>query len=190
MPAMAQIQEEQRHIVERITKITGLPSRWSGRVVESTLVDIFGSPIYAGAKDWSCDILLHQSILNTVRRYSTAVHEGFHSVSVGLEAVAYNELRGFEEGVVEQCTRIFREEILYGLKMDEPLETRSSYGFYVSLLEDLRSKTAKEARDFYVDLLHVPLSKREETVVQWLKEAQYDIGYNVLETLRLLKERY
>ena len=67
-----------------VERLTGLQSRWSGRVVLGTEVNALGRPRYFGAKYWNCDIVLHRSRLLSPQRYSTLVHEAFHSVSVGL----------------------------------------------------------------------------------------------------------
>lgn len=192
MPSHTQIHSDQKHIVNQISEITGLRSRWSGNVVFGSEVRPNGLPVYAGAKEWSCDITLHKSILNTMRRYSTGIHEGFHSVSVGLDPIAYEAFEGYEEAVVEQCTRLFRERILESLKLTEPLDIRISYNDYIAEMEKLRYWTGKEAEDFYLGLLKIPLAQREETVVKWIGMVDSGVDKNwlrktIAEPLRKLK---
>lgn len=163
-------------------------------MVYTNLLAPNGEPAYFGAKDWSCDIVLHRNILDTMRRYSTGIHEGFHSVSVGLTEEGYHVFQGYEEAVVEQCTRLFRERILEGLKLMEPLDKRTSYNAYIAEMEKLRYWTGKEAEDFYLGLLKIPLAQREETVVKWIGmvDSGMDKGWlrrAIAEPLGKLKER-
>jgi hypothetical protein len=193
VPSCTQIQSDQKHIVHQIFEITGLRSRWSGNVVFGTQLRPDGLPVYAGVKEWSCDINLHKSILDTMRRYSTGIHEGFHSVSMGLDPIAYQVFQGYEEAVVEQCTRLFRERILEGLKLTEPLDKRISYDDYIAEMERLRYWSGKEAEDFYLGLLKTPLAEREETVVKWIGMVDSGVDKDwlhrtIAEPLRKLKE--
>src|ERR1051326_4103662 len=109
-PTVQQLEADQRIIVGQVEQRTGLISRWSGIVLIGTDLNVLGRPLYAGRKEWNCDITLHRMYLTAPRRYSSGVHEALHSVSVGLNPRDYAAYRGLEEGIVEQCTRLLRED--------------------------------------------------------------------------------
>ena len=192
MPLISQIESDQQHVIRQICRLTRLPTRWNGNIVFTNELNPDGSPRYFGGKNWDCKITLHTSILDTIRRYSTGIHEGFHSVSVGLDERAYSQYKGIEEAVVEQCTRLFRTEILEGLHLTEPLEKRFSYNHYIENMESLRVRTGKESKDFYLSLLRIPLAQRERVVVKWIEKTYPDtqalfLDSQVEEALRHLK---
>jgi hypothetical protein len=169
-PSLHQIEADQRVIITELTRLTGLPSRWSGKVVISHALNINGDPEYNGYKDWNCDIIIHHYRLVGDGRFNTGVHEGLHSISVGMNPLDYLAYSGFEEGVVEKLTRILRDEVFAGMGLQGPFEVRDGvyYEQFVILLEDLRFRTGKAEREFYIEMLRTPLRDREETVVQWI----------------------
>ena len=169
---LAQLQADTRAIVTEVERLTGLQSNWSGNVLLGTEVDSTGIPLYLGAKPWNCDIVLHQSRLLLVARYSRLIHEAFHSVSVGLNKLDYDVLDGFEEGIVEQCTRLFRAAILANAGLPAPTDARTSYRRQVALLETLRQRTNRAGADFYLALLNIPLRDREARILQWTQSAE------------------
>src|SRR5204862_3798970 len=134
---LEQFEIEEQIIVADFERITGLGFRWTGRIILGTETSNLGGPLYRGIKEWNCDIKVHESLMGSVGRYSTGVHEAFHSVSTGLMVDDYGMFRGFEEGVVEHCTRLWRDEILAPLQITEPLEVRTSYDSEIGLLEQL-----------------------------------------------------
>ncbi len=193
MRSITQIQQGQEVIVAKIVELTGLPSRWNGNIIIRTDSNFRGEPLFAGAKDWTCDIWLHASILHIAQCYSTGIHEGFHSVSVGLEPDAYDRWKGYEEGVVEQCTRLFREKILEDFRLARPFDRRVSYDFYIEPLERLRAWTRIQNVFFYQRLLSIPVAEREKSVVEWIIQTNPHLSLSSLpkeieETLRTLKE--
>ena len=155
-----QIEADVRLLVTHVVQHTGLLSRWSGTVA------IVDSVRYSGAKRWNCDIDINRNILYLPRRYSTALHEVFHSVSAGLTEFVYDANLGYEEGVVEMCTRLLRDEIFAAMSLPGPFDVRTSYDREIFALENLRARTPKQARDFYLELLRTPLPDREEVVLQ------------------------
>lgn len=159
-------------IVAAVEHLTGLRSRWSGQVVISADADAMGRPAYFGAKEWNCDIVIHHVRLNAAGKYSTLVHEAFHSVSTGLNKSDYCALQGYEEGIVEQCVRLLRDTILAASGLAPATDTRTSYSRYITLLEDLRIKTSKPEQEFYIGLLATTLADREATVLQWIQDAE------------------
>lgn len=131
------------------------------------------SPLrHAPSQRWNCDIALDQSLLTRPRRYPTGRHELLHSVSVGLNPNDYPRFAGFEEGVVEQCTRLLQNEIFAALGLQGPFDTRNSYPNEIAALETLRTRANKVKRDCYLGLLSTPLRNREAVVLQWIQEAE------------------
>lgn len=169
---MQQLQADVHTIVTEIEHLTGLKSNWSGTVTIGADLDAFGLPLYFGAKPWNCDITLHQSRLFSPARYSTLIHEVFHSVSVGLNKPDYDVFDGYEEGVVEQCTRLFRANILANASLPPPADARTSYRRVVALLDMLRLQTQQAPQDFYLELLKTPLRDREAKILQWIQQVE------------------
>ena len=169
---LQRLQNEVDAIVREVERLTSRKSRWSGRVVVSAAISPTGRTGFFGAKDWNCDIIVHQSRLGSTGLHSTLVHEAFHSVSVGLTQLDYYALPGFEEGVVEQCTRLHRTAILMASGLPSSTDVRTSYPRYLFCLEDLRARTSKAAHDFYLPLLATSLIDREAVVLQWIQQAE------------------
>ena len=179
---LQQLQSDTRAIVTEVERLTGTMSNWSGNVVVGTEQDITGLPLYLGAKLWSCDIALHQSRLSSPARYSTLVHEAFHSVSAGLNNLDFQQWRWWEEAVVEQCTRLFRISILASAGLPAPLDARTSYTDKVTLLEALRQRTQQVEQNFYLALLQTPLRDRGMVTLQWIQTVE------TTKTLRLIEQ--
>ena len=153
-------------IVYEVEQRTSLKSRWNGTL------NISSNPIYLGAKHWNCDIDLDQSLLSRPRRYSTGLHEALHSVSMGLTQADYPLFFGYEEGVVEQCTRLLRAEIFAALGFQGSFDVRNSYPDEIAALETLRSRTNQTERIFYLALIKTPLRDRDASVLQWIQQAE------------------
>ncbi len=73
----AQAQQEVAQVVRIVDKLTGLPSRWGGRV------ELMPKPDYKGAKAFSCLIFPDAAIVDQDKRWMTLIHEALHYVSVG-----------------------------------------------------------------------------------------------------------
>lgn len=178
---MQQLHIDVAAIVAEVERLTGLNSNWSGRVIIGNEVDASGVPAYLGAKPWNCDIVLHQSLLALLSRYSTLIHEVFHSVSVGLNEPDYRAWKGYEEGVVEQCNRLWRAVILANTSLPLPIDARTSYNDRIVLLESLRTRTQKSEQDFYLSLLQTPLRDREGTITQWIQSIEVTKTFRQIE---------
>ena len=169
---LPQLHADVTALVAAVEQLTGRKSTWSRRVLIGAELNALGRPAYFGAKPWNCDIVIHQDRLTHPGRYSTLLHEIFHSVSVGLNKPDFQLLRGFEEGVVEACTRLFRDSLLIAAGLPPAAEVRTSYNRYLTALEILRSRTLKTEADFYLALLAMPLFNREATVLQWIQDVE------------------
>lgn len=93
----------------------------------------------------------------------------------------YDRFIGWEEGVVEQCQRLLRADILYriGISVDVDVmdveERLHPYNRYIIVLEDLRVQLNLSAQEFYPSLLATELSMRTALLMNLgdrLKDAQ------------------
>ena len=73
----APAQQEVAQVVRIVDELTGLPSRWGGRV------ELMPKPDYKGAKAFSCLIFPDAAIVDQDKRWMTLIHEALHYVSVG-----------------------------------------------------------------------------------------------------------
>src|SRR5690242_9953031 len=86
-------------IVQEVSRLTELPSRWNGHVAVATDLEIDGSPAFYAKKSWSCGVLVHTDRMHNADVIESLIHEAFHSVSPGLNPTAFRNWRGWEEGV-------------------------------------------------------------------------------------------
>ena len=100
--AEARVQQELIAIVDVLSELTGLTSRWSGEVELSQDARAFGR------KPISCRIVLNERLADQPVRWRTLIHEALHLFSAGYDSQDYQAWRGWEEGVVEQLQRLFR----------------------------------------------------------------------------------
>jgi hypothetical protein len=170
----ADIRKQVTAITQRIEAITSLHSRWSGDILFSDELDGLGNPAFSAKKEWSCSITIHRAVLRLPGLFARLVHESLHAVSNGVERVAFMEHRGFEEGVVEWCTRHLTAPLATELGVEATFEEREVFDPYLTRLENLRVLTGLEKEVFYVRLLQTPLAERPETVVQWAQTAHPD----------------
>ncbi len=84
----AQLQTEVAQILALLTELTGLPSRWSGKVPLVVQAD------FKGRKPFSCDILLDAELCQSDLRWPTIIHEAFHAISAGYHPTDYRAFRG------------------------------------------------------------------------------------------------
>lgn len=167
----ARTQKEVADIVTILTELTGLPSRWSGRV------ELVPEADFKGRKRPICDIQIDAALVAQETRWATLIHEALHSVSVGYNGNAFRQLRGWEEGVVEQLQRAFRPMILdrLGVMLPDsvfhPEEEAHAFNGYIAVLESLRLMLKEETMDstqqsFYLNLLALPLSERPDSILR------------------------
>ncbi len=158
-----QIQAELSAIATVLTELTGLPSRWSGKV------GLVPEAEFRGKKLFRCDILIDAALAQRPERWSTLIHEVLHSLSVDYNNEDYQRFRGWEEGVVEQLQRLYRTQILQRLSIDltDNLFAQEgnshAYNRFIRALENLR-RAVKVSDDeqvrFYRSLLAVPIKQR------------------------------
>lgn len=158
-----QIQEELAAIAAILVELTGLPSRWSGRVELVTGAD------FRGKKLFRCDILIDAALAQRPERWSTLIHEVLHSLSADYNKEDYQRFRGWEEGVVEQLQRLYRTQLFQRLSVNladdlfAQEDNSHAYNRFIVALESLRR--AVEMPDerqvsFYRNLLAVPIGER------------------------------
>ena len=163
----AQIQNELRQIVEAVTEITGLTSRWSGKV------ELVPEADFKGKKPFSCDILVDAVLATQQERWSTLIHEALHSFSVGYIRDDFQAFRGWEEGTVKQLQRLLRPIVFARLQtaVDEAvfveLDRKHRFNTYIDALEELRlNLNAYDVSEFYVQLLATPIRLRPGYVIE------------------------
>lgn len=149
--------------VEQAEKATGRKSNWNGKLKVKKMASM-------GVKNWDSSISLNKptadSRLGDGPR--TLLHEAFHSVSNGLTTSTYVPWRGWEEGAVEGATRAFLDDaqpaIVPGLgKSSTP--PMGSYDNYVNAYEEMREKLGTTPKEFYSELLNVPLKDRRQHLI-------------------------
>lgn len=126
---------------------------------------------FKGKKRFACDIQIDADVARRDTRWSTLIHEIFHSLSAGYVATDFRLYRGWEEGVVEQLQRLFRPAVLTRLQV--PIRTdifdaeQAAHPFnpYIQALESIRNvvvsnDTSETHQDFYLDLLATPIRDR------------------------------
>lgn len=167
----ARTQQELAAIVTILTELTGLPSRWSGRV------ELVPEAEFKGRKRPICDIQIDADSVTKETRWATLIHEALHSISVGYNSSDFRQFRGWEEGIVEQLQRIFRPAILgkLGIALANDVfdaeEEAHAFNGYIAALESLRltlneSASAQGKQEFYLDLLALPISDRPDSVLR------------------------
>lgn len=155
------VQQELVAIVEVLTELTGLTSRWNGEVELSQDARAFGR------KPFSCRIVLNENLADQSVRWRTLIHEALHSFSAGYNREDYQAWRGWEEGVVEQLQRLLRPSVLARLSITvdavvfKEAEVDYLFNKHIEALEQLREVTdAQEVQEFYLDLLMTRIKDR------------------------------
>lgn len=165
----ARTQQETAAIVSILSELTGLPSRWSGRV------ELVPNAEFKGQKRPICDIRIDAALAAQDERWPTLIHEALHSISAGYNSNDFRDFRGWEEGVVEQLQRILRPAILQRLGVVLPAgvfdagEALHNFNAYIAALEGLRlllSQPDVSQQSFYLDLLKLPIKERPDRLVR------------------------
>ena len=163
----ARTQKELADIIAVLTELTGLLSRWSGRV------ELVLGADFKGKKRFICDIQIEAVLASQEARWTTLIHEALHSFSAGYIREDYQDFQGWEEGVVENLQRLFRPRVLSGLHISvdaqafERLDAEHGYNKFVAALEAIReaqSIPVTQAEGFYLDLLATPIRDRQSHV--------------------------
>ena len=88
--------------------------------------------------------------MESPERFSTLIHEVLHTLSAGYLRDDYQDLQGWEEGVVERVQRLFRESILTAFNAPisadtfHLIDTTHAYNGFIEALERLRSLLGTE----------------------------------------------
>lgn len=92
----ARTRAELEAIMPLVSALTGLPTRWSG------MVELVADAGFKGKKRFACDVQLNAALASEDARWTTLIHESLHAVSAGYSLLDYQDLPGWEEGVVER----------------------------------------------------------------------------------------
>jgi hypothetical protein len=96
--------------------ITGLKSQWNG------IVAIVSGEYYEVRKTFPCSIEINADFIQGDYRWIIYIHEMLHSFWVGnitdsSRMFAYENFKGYEEGVVEKLQRLVCKEVLTELRL-------------------------------------------------------------------------
>ena len=155
-------------LIPEIERLSGLRTRWVGVVWVRE-----GGFLFAGQKHGWCGISLRGDILlDPPARWRTMIHEGFHSVSAAFGAARLHpEQRAWEEAIVEQCQRLFRQQLLHGIGVDiEEARFREGdqqhpYNRHIRALEAHRASLGSTPETFYLRLLRAGPTDRAALVL-------------------------
>ncbi len=177
--------EEVRQIIAFVEEVTGLPSRWNGGLLiledgtgEAQTAQMLSRVSYLAKKEWICGITVMGSVLQDDQRWRTLLHEGLHSVSVGLTEPRYQQMRLWEEAVVESLQRLYRPRLFARLALDVPesgfaaLEATWPYNHALEALAQIAAERPEvPIRDFLEGMLRTPLPDRPAFVFAWGRQA-------------------
>jgi hypothetical protein len=162
--AEEQIRGELERIQPVVEELTGLRSRWNGRI------ELVPDPGFKGVKRFSCVIAMDLSMVGDDVRWRTFIHELLHAVSAGYLPSDYRSLLGWEEGVVEHLQRSIRSSVLSRIGVQVPeqvfwaVEEHHPFNRYIEALETLRGELKLQELDFYRNLLGCPIGRRPTSV--------------------------
>ncbi len=157
---------ELQEIEQAIEELTPLRSRWNGTLRLETLRG------ERGGKSFSCDIKLRPHLAVSPMRWRTLIHEMFHACSAGFQIYDFNANLGWEEGVVEQLSRLYRAPVLERLDVEVDLNTLAvsdedhPFNKYIAALETIRVEMEAHPVNFYIDLLMTPIRERYSSLLQ------------------------
>jgi hypothetical protein len=141
-------------VVDALSELLGRPSRWTGSL------ELTDSLFSSGVAHLDGRIKITRAVWRQPQyRWRTVVHEALHLCSPPYTSHEYSLSRGWEEGVVEQMQRLFRQEVFLriGVAMAENAFTERDaaheYNAYIQALESLRQPLKMSPRDFYTWLL-------------------------------------
>ncbi len=164
------IHRELSGIVAALSKITGLPTHWSGRV------ELVEEAAFKGQKPFQCDILLNANLVDEGVRWRTLIHEALHSFSAGYQREDFEKFRGWEEGVVEKLQRLLRQKVLSLLAVTVPesvflvFDRSHLYNTYLDALAELQVFSGQSEHQFYLDLLGIPIREHSASVYSLVRQ--------------------
>jgi hypothetical protein len=149
-------------VSEAVGREVGLVSRWSGRAILVSMDAPFLGQMTAHG-----DALVRvDRWRNHALRLRTVLHEAIHGYSADFTTNRYNEMPGWEEGVVEQLTRLLRDSVSLrvGITLDPTAEAAEdethAFNPYIDPLERFRAATGIAEEEFYLRLLAAPVERR------------------------------
>ena len=174
-----------RQIIAFVEEATGLPSRWNGGLLiledgtdEVRTAQMLARVPYLAKKERSCSITVVESILQDDQRWRTLLHEGLHSVSVGLMRDSYDRFAPWEEAVAESLQRLYRPPLFQQLGMDVPdsrfmaLEAIWPYNRAMEALGRIAAERPEvQVREFLEEMLRTPLPDRPASAFEWGRQA-------------------
>ena len=156
----ARTQNELTDVILILTELTGLPSRWSGRI------ELVPNAEFKGRKRQMCDIQIDAALAAQDERWPILIHEALHSISAEYRGTDFQTMPGWEEGVVEYLQRHFCPVIFNRLGIPIALtdfalrEQRHQYNKYIKQLDLLRQALDYDEPQFFLDLLKVSIRER------------------------------
>ena len=133
---------------------------------------------YLAKKERSCSITVVESILQDDQRWRTLLHEGLHSVSVGLMRDSYDRFAPWEEAVAESLQRLYRPLLFQQLGLDVPdsrfmaLEAIWPYNRALEALGRIAAERPEvQVREFLEEMLRTPLPDRPAFAFEWGRQA-------------------
>ena len=177
--------EEVRQVIAFVEEVTGLLSRWNGGLLilddstgEAQTAQLLSRVSYLAKKEWNCGITVLASVLQDDQRWRTLLHEGLHSVSVGLTEPEHQRYAPWEEAVVESLQRLYRPLLFrqLGLDVDEgrfqSIEATWPYNHAMAALGQIAAERPEvPARDFLEEMLRTPLPDRPAFAFAWGRQA-------------------
>jgi len=163
--AASRTRQEVAAIIDILSELTGLASRWNGEV------ELSQDPRILGRKPFTCRVVVNVGLVDQPARWRTLIHEALHSFSAGYNMTDYQAFLGWEEGVVEQTQRLLRPAVLarLGLQIEEavfaPVEISYAFNKYIQAIERMRSALHdKDELSFYLRLLTTEIKNRHNFV--------------------------
>lgn len=123
---------------------------------------------WGNTAEWDGSISFDLSIQrNPSERFHLMLHESLHHFSAdALDQSAFLGYRGWEEGLVEKLTRLYRDDVATSLGMNldtaalKTWESATNYNRYITQLEKIRRSLGTAPLDFYQTLHAVPTNQR------------------------------
>lgn len=163
-------EKNMKAVSKEMEKITGTESRWNGMLWKWSIP-------HAGAKEPDCSIELDEDYASGPGGGHTAVHELFHALSSYETSDLYERI-GWEEGVVEKMAQLHGKDLFKLLsggneetearwaKFVDEVDKRGDdpYQPYVDVMEDLRELSGMDEKNFYKQMIQIPVGERPDKV--------------------------
>ena len=159
------VRDELAGVIGVLEDLLGRRSRWNG------ILQLSPERSIRGKMQWDGMVLLRADLAQEDVRWRTLIRKSLHTFSVGSTPVAYADMEGWGEGVVEQLQRLLRPRVLQSLEVTvsetvfRAVEEDHPYNKYVAAFERLRVSLGKPEEAFYTHLLSVPHGQRANDVI-------------------------